>query len=520
MSLPLLALVVLVALGLGYRFYGGLVARQYRLDGRAVTPAQRHNDGVDFVPTRPVYLLPQHFSAIAAAGPIAGPILACQQFGWLPCLLWIGLGVIFIGAVHDFSILIASVRHDGRSIAEVVKANLGQRAYLAIMAFIWVALLYVILAFTDVTASTFVSGDADMRGLGFRFNPGGAVAAASLLYLGLAVLLGARQPLLAAAALAEHGDLRAGHAGGGLAGNACRTVLILDAKTWAILILAYCFIASLVPVWALLQPRGYLGGFVLYLAMAVGIVGIFLGDFPIQQETFRGFEMPGATGALFPFLFVTIACGACSGFHGLVCSGTTSKQIERETHCKPIGYGAMLLEGFVALIALGHHHDRGDGRHRRQGAGRHLRARARPLPHRHHRRETSDFCRHLRRDGVLDLRLRHARCQHAPGPLHPAGAARLARSRRRDRRHRGHLYQPARDSHAVGCWQLPAVLDPVWHLQPAAGRAVAPGDHRLAASLRADLHVHADPGALRSGHHADGAGAPGTQRASPAPSAG
>jgi carbon starvation protein len=127
---------------------------------------------------------------------------------------------------------------------------------------------------------------------------------------------------------------------------------VLDATTWGLLILAYCFVASLVPVWALLQPRGYLGGFVLYLALFVGVVGIFFGGFEIKQEAFKGWQAPGATGALFPFLFVTIACGACSGFHGLVCSGTTSKQISKESHCQPIGYGGMLLEGFVALIAL------------------------------------------------------------------------------------------------------------------------------------------------------------------------
>jgi carbon starvation protein len=233
-----------------------------------------------------------------------------------------------------------------------VKANLGQRAYLAIMGFIFLALIYVILAFTDVTASTFVSGDVDNRGLAFRFNPGGAVAAASILYLALALVLGLvnrylRPPLWLSTLIFVPATLAAVWLGTRLS-----TVLVLDAKTWAVLILAYCFVASLVPVWALLQPRGYLGGFVLYLALAVGVVGIFLGGFPIRQEAFRGFYLPGPTGALFPFLFVTIACGACSGFHGLVCSGTTSKQIAREPHCKPIGYGAMLLEGFVALIAL------------------------------------------------------------------------------------------------------------------------------------------------------------------------
>jgi carbon starvation protein len=353
MSLPLLAILVLAVLALGYHFYGGLIARQYRLDAGAVTPATRQNDGVDFVPTAPVYLLPQHFSAIAAAGPIAGPILACQQFGWLPSILWIAVGVVFIGAVHDFSTLVASVRHDARSIAEVVKTNLGTRAYLAIMGFIWLALIYVILAFTDVTASTFVSGDADMQGLTFRFNPGGAVAAASILYLALAVVMGLvarwlKPPLWLQTVIFVPATLVMVWLGTRLS-----TWLVLDVKTWAALILAYCFVASLTPVWALLQPRGYLGGFVLYLALAVGVVGIFFGGFEVKQEAWRGWTAPGASGQLFPFLFVTIACGACSGFHGLVCSGTTSKQIARETHCKPIGYGAMLLEAFVALIALG-----------------------------------------------------------------------------------------------------------------------------------------------------------------------
>ncbi len=353
MSLPLLAALVLVTLGLGYHFYGGFVARQYRLERDVETPARRHNDGLDFVPTEPFYLLPQHFSAIAAAGPIAGPILACQQFGWLPSILWIGLGVIFIGAVHDFSTLVASVRHDARSIAEVVKENLGEHAYWAIMVFIWFALVYVIVAFTDLTASTFVSGDAEMRGLELPFNPGGAVAMASVLYLTLAVMMGlvARflaPPLWLQTLIFVPATLVAVWAGTWLS-----TWIVLDARTWAVLILGYCFVGSLTPVWALLQPRGYLGGFVLYLALAFGVVGMFFGGFEVRQEAFRGFVVPGETGQLFPFLFVTIACGACSGFHGLICSGTTSKQIARETDCRPIGYGAMLLEAFVALIALG-----------------------------------------------------------------------------------------------------------------------------------------------------------------------
>ena len=176
MPLPLIALIVLGVLALGYRFYGRYLARQFALDDATPTPAVVRNDGVDFVPTRPFYLLGQHFSAIAAAGPVAGPILACKAFGWMPCLLWIGLGVVFIGAVHDFSSLVASVRHQGRSIAEIVRVQIGVKAWAAMMAFIWFALLYVILAFADITASTFVGRTEDLEGLEVAFNPGGAVA--------------------------------------------------------------------------------------------------------------------------------------------------------------------------------------------------------------------------------------------------------------------------------------------------------------------------------------------------------
>jgi carbon starvation protein len=352
MTLPVLALLTVGLLVIGYTLYGSFIAGQYQLDDSIVTPSVAVNDGVDFVPTQPFYLLGQHFSAIAAAGPIAGPILACMQFGWLPCILWIALGVIFIGAVHDFSSLVASVRHRGRSVAEIVKENLGDRAWLAIMLFIWIALIYVILAFTDITASTFVTGGEELSGNAVGFNPGGAVAAASVMYLLLAVVMGLidrwlHPPLWLLTVVFVPATLAVVWLG-----THVSTVLVFGAKTWGMLILAYCIVASLVPVWALLQPRGYLGGFVLYMALLVGVIGIFFGDFPVRQEAFKTWQAPGVSGALFPFLFVTIACGACSGFHGLVCSGTTSKQVRRESHCRPIGYGGMLLEGFVALIAL------------------------------------------------------------------------------------------------------------------------------------------------------------------------
>lgn len=352
MGLPALAAVVIAALVLGYRFYGRFVARQFALDDGTVTPAHRKADGVDFVPTKPFYLFGQHFSAIAAAGPIVGPILACQQFGWLPCLLWIGFGVVFIGAVHDASALVASVRHDARSIAEVVKVHLGRRAWLAILAFIWLALVYVIVAFVDITAGTFVSGDADAAGLTYRFNPGGAVALAAMLYLGLALLMGTldrllHPPLWLMTIIFVPATLFVVWFG-----TQHSTLITLSWRTWTILIMGYCAVASVTPMWLLMQPRGYLGGFVLYGALVVGVIGIFFGGYPIEQPAWKGVATAGETGALFPFLFVTIACGACSGFHGLVCSGTTSKQIDRESHCHPIGYGAMLLEAFVALIAL------------------------------------------------------------------------------------------------------------------------------------------------------------------------
>ncbi len=351
MSLPVIAAVVVAVLVLGYRFYGRLIARQFALSDAPDTPAHRHGDGIDFVPTNPFYLFGQHFSAIAAAGPIVGPILATQQFGWGPALLWIAIGVVFIGAVHDFTTLVASVRHEGKSIAEVVKHSLGRRAWIAILIFIWLALVYVIVAFVDITAGTFVTGDSDAAGLTFRFNQGGAVAIAGVMYLGLALVMGVVQrlwkpPLWLLSVIFVPATFALVWLGTKLS-----TVLVLDWSTWVIIIMAYCFVASLTPMWLLLQPRGYLGGFVLYAALAVGTLGIFFGGFEMQQPAFRGFT--SANGAsLFPFLFVTIACGACSGFHGLVCSGTTSKQIDREKHCHPIGFGAMLLEGFVAVIAV------------------------------------------------------------------------------------------------------------------------------------------------------------------------
>ena len=280
--LPLLALIVIAVLTAGYFFYGRLIAKNYALDDAVATPAVRVNDGQDYVPTKPFYLLGQHFSAIAAAGPIAGPIIAAQMFGWLPCVLWIAVGVVFIGAVHDFSALVASVRHGGESVAEIVRRNIGRRAWLLIMSFIWLALIYVIVAFTDITASTFVGKTEELEGGAFLFNAGGAVAAASLMYLGLSIVMGLvdrrwKPPLWLSTVIFVPATLAVVWLG-----TKVSTALVLPVenpqRAWGLLILAYCFIAALLPVWVLLQPRGYLGGFVLYIALAVGIIGIFFGN--------------------------------------------------------------------------------------------------------------------------------------------------------------------------------------------------------------------------------------------------
>lgn len=352
MTLALLAIAFLALLGSAYRLYGGWIARRFDLDDGRPTPAHTREDGVDYVPTRRGYLFAQHFSAIAAAGPIAGPILACQAFGWGPCLAWIAFGVVLIGSVHDFSALAASVRHGGLSIAEITRGALGPRAGRAIMTFIWIALVYVVVAFADITAGTFVVGTEELREGSVAFHAGGAVAAASVLYLLLSIVLGLVERYLAPPLwLATAIFVPATFAVCWL-GTKVSTWLVAGHPTWAVLILVYCAVASLLPVWALLQPRGYLGGYVLYTALALGVVGVLFGGYEIRQPMFKTWDAGGLAGGLFPFLFVTIACGACSGFHGLVCSGTTSKQIDRESDCRAVGYGAMLCEGFVALIAL------------------------------------------------------------------------------------------------------------------------------------------------------------------------
>jgi carbon starvation protein len=352
MSIAIICLASISFLLVGYFFYSRIVAHTFGVNDNNLTPACKINDGMDYVPTKPFYLLGQHFSAIAAAGPIVGPILACLNFGWLPVVLWIVLGAIFIGAVHDFSALFSSIRHNASTIAEITRFNLGKKAYILFLLFIWISLIYVITAFTDVTANTFLGKVEELEGTKVAFNAGGAVAFASSMYLLLAIVMGIVQktlnpPLWLSTPIFVPMILFVVWLG-----TKFSTLLLLDIKVWYVLILIYCFIASILPVWLLLQPRGYLGGFVLYLAFFVGIIGIFFGGYTVKQDYFKFTGSYKLGEFIFPFLFVTVACGACSGFHGLVCSGTTSKQLAKESHARPIGYGGMLLESLVAIIAL------------------------------------------------------------------------------------------------------------------------------------------------------------------------
>ena len=350
--ISVLVLVTIAIFAVAYVTYGRFLARQMDLRDNYKTPAHEINDGLDYVPARAPLLLGQHFSAIAAAGPIVGPILAALAFGWLPTWLWIILGAIFIGGVHDFAALTASVRHKAASIGEIARQYLPGRTYIFFLIFIWLALVYVIVAFTDITGQTFravAQGEA--------YGPG--VAASSILYLALALVMGvllrfSKLKLWLLTAIFLPLVLLAVWIGPQLPAPVLDSFARVSAKQWDVFLLIYCFVASIIPMWLLLQPRGYLGGWLLYLTILIGLAGALFGGFVIQAPPFNivGLKSLANGSLLFPFLFITVACGACSGFHAIVSSGTTSKQLNKETDARPIGYGAMLLEGVVAVLAL------------------------------------------------------------------------------------------------------------------------------------------------------------------------
>ena len=363
MKLILFFVVSAIILACAYRWMGRLLDRVAgTVETGERTPAHARRDGLDYEPARWSWLLPQHFSAIAAAGPIVGPILAATWFGWLPAWLWIIAGAIVIGGVHDFFTLVASVRHAGKSIAEVVRQHMNRRCHLLFLVFVWVSLVYVIVAFADVTAGAFTQAGAAEGG----DAPGPAVATSSALYLGLALAMGwvmrkrgwgegraqlVFLPLVLGAIVVGPlipFDLAAWLPAG-----------VRAASAWNVALLGYCFLAALAPLWLLMQPRGALGGYFLYIITVAGVLGVIVGGFngslELQAPAWTGAGLVSAQGGLpplFPVLFITIACGACSGFHAIVASGTTSKQLDRVADARPVAYGGMLLEAFFACISL------------------------------------------------------------------------------------------------------------------------------------------------------------------------
>jgi carbon starvation protein len=351
-----LALATTVILLVAYRIYGTFLGRLFELDANRQTPARELRDDIDYIPTEARFLIGQHFSAIAAAGPIVGPILAGKMFGWLPALLWILVGSIFMGGVHDFTSLVASIRHRARSMAEVVKENMSYRSYVLFLTFIWLALIYIIVAFTDLTAQSFVGKQVLENG---EVVTGAGIASASAMYLVLPLIMGlllryTRLGLTTLTAVFLPLILVVIWLGQQLPID-LETLFALSEteahKIWDVLILAYCLVAAVSPVWLLLQPRGHLGGFFLYFFLAAGILGLLFGGHAVRYPAFTGWTSP-AGDTLAPILFITIACGAVSGFHSLIASGTTSKQLHTETDAKLIGYGTMLMEAGVAFIAL------------------------------------------------------------------------------------------------------------------------------------------------------------------------
>lgn len=363
MKLILFLALSALLLGLAYRFMGRLLIRAIGLKDDETTPAHSRRDGQDFEPARWSWLLPQHFSAIAAAGPIVGPILAATWFGWFPAWLWIIAGSIFIGGVHDFFTLVASVRHGGKSIAEVVRQHMNRRCHLLFLAFVWISLIYVIVAFADVTAGAFTQAASAVDG----DAPGPAVATSSLLYLGLALAMGwvmrKHKWSEGRAQLVFLPLVLVAIAAGPLAPLDLAKILpagVGAATAWNVALLGYCFVAALAPLWLLMQPRGALGGYFLYVITIAGVVGAIVGglggELDIHAPAWSAAPLlttGGSLPPLFPVLFITIACGACSGFHAIVSSGTTAKQLDRLRDARPVAYGAMLLEAFFACISLG-----------------------------------------------------------------------------------------------------------------------------------------------------------------------
>ena len=373
-------LVLVVGIGIliaGYVFYGKWLAEQWGVDPKRKTPAFTEEDGVDYVPAKAPVLMGHHFSSIAGAGPINGPIQAAV-FGWVPVLLWVLIGGIFFGAMHDFGALFASLRHKGQSIAAVIAENIDNTAKRIFCIFAYLTLLLVVAAFASIVANTFAVGLANATDASNLANQ--RTAMISMLFIVAAVIYG----------IATRGRNLPAAVNIGIA-ILIIVVLVavgynfpyisLDYTTWMILLGVYIMVAAIAPVWILLQPRDYLSSFLLYGMIILSIIGIVGASLTgnasnLDIPAFTGFyasnaavdaagnpiinpetgaavvNLSAASGFLFPALFITIACGAISGFHSLVASGTTSKQLEKESHAQPIAYGGMLIECLLAIISL------------------------------------------------------------------------------------------------------------------------------------------------------------------------
>ena len=331
-SLILIIGSVLILFG-AYVTYGSWLAKQWGIDMNRKTPAHTKKDGVDYVPASAPVVLGHHFASIAGAGPIVGPIQAAI-FGWVPVVLWILIGSIFFGGVQDFGSLFASLRHDGKSVGDIIEMNIGKLGKKLFALFAWLTLLLVVAAFTNIVANTFVSVPE--------------AASASMMFIVLAVVFGI-------AVYRKGVPIGIGTVIGVVLLFACIALgnlfpLALSRNTWIGILLVYISVASVTPVWILLQPRDYLNSYLLYAMIAGAVVGLFITRPTLDLPAFTSFNVGGQY--MFPMLFVIVACGAISGFHSLVGSGTSSKQLNNEADAKVVGYGGMLIEGVLAIIAI------------------------------------------------------------------------------------------------------------------------------------------------------------------------
>ena len=340
-------LIGIVALGAGYLFYGRWLAKKWGIDPNAKTPAYTHEDGEDYVPSSRFTVFSHQFSSIAGAGPVTGPILA-SVFGWVPVLLWLIIGGLFFGAVQDFGALYASVKNEGKSMGMIIEKYIGKTGRKLFMLFCWLFTLLVIAAFTDMVAGTFVGKGVDGMTAETSYA-NSAAASISMLFIVVAVVFGLIQKhvgkmnevVKAVVAIA----LLVAMFAVGMALPICTTK-----SAWIYIVMAYLFLASVMPMWLLMQPRDYMTTFML-LGMIIGaVVGVLVAHPAMQLNAFNGFTVNGSS--LFPTLFVTIACGAVSGFHSLVSSGTSSKTISNEKDMPMVGYGAMVVESLLGIVSL------------------------------------------------------------------------------------------------------------------------------------------------------------------------